>query len=82
MAIKPQDLDILTENDLREVSSWEERIDESLRSFGNGTCVSVIRVTRRVRLELIRRYEAAGWIVHLCCPQAEPAYLRFLVPEF
>jgi hypothetical protein len=82
MAITPNECDRMTAQELEVLCLWEKRIDDQLqRRFGSSSGQVAVyldrSVTPKVREELMRRYEGAGWIVgHDSC-QREGHWLTF-----
>ena len=73
MALKPRDL-VLSSSEIAEADALEVKIDEVLRrEFVSGEeCVVIISdltpykssIHKRIRRELVRRYNKAGWRTH------------------
>lgn len=65
MALRPEDLDLSADEKVK-VDGLEKRIDDTLRSqYVLGTKEYEVRVgqqNERVINEIIRRYNAAGWV--------------------
>lgn len=85
MAITPKQLMALTEQDQGRIKNMEAFLDAAIaRAFNPTTrgdaCVSIPRGVQygdKMYLELVRRYEAAGWKVKYEADQRDGDYLVF-----